>query len=341
MPATMNDIAREVGVSQATVSYVLSGRPDKSISEPVRASIFEAAERLGYRPNRLARAMVTAHTGTLGAAVRSLVGGWDAHLAEGIEEEAFEQEASLFLGCSHHDPGRERALLERFLEYRVDGVVIEPTVLPPSPGCYRAVLDAGVPMVFMILCPEGLRADFVEMDNFKAGYEAGRHLIETGRRRLAYVRPRLAHPDCEERYRGFAAAAREYGVAPPRVLAAGRQGLELAESIGYRAVRAHPESGESFDGLYAFGDYVALGAMQALKERGVRIGEDIGVVGGDDVPEASEADPPLSTVRQPMREIGAEAVRLLLRRTSGEQDLPPQRILLEPTLVVRASSAGL
>lgn len=340
MAVTMADIAQEVGVSQATVSYVLNGRGDKTVSAQTRRLVVEAAERLGYRRNRLARAMVMAQTGTLGAVVLRLVGDWDAHLAEGIEDEAFRQGVSLFLGCTHQDPLRERTLLQRFLEYRVDGVLIQPHLVG-GPERYQPLLDEGVHVVFLLVRPTGLSADVVAMDNVKAGYQVGQHLIATGRRHLVYVCPKVANPDSEERYEGLAAAARENGLPPPRVLGAGSQKHDRLERAGYTALCVYLDSGEAVDGVFAFDDYMALGAMRALEERGIKVGAQVGVVGVDDVAAASRAVPALSTVRQPMREIGAEAVRLLLRRTQGEERLPPQRILLEPTLVVRASSAGL
>jgi len=336
----MEDIAREVGVSQATVSYVLNGRADKTVSAHTRDLILEAAERLGYRPNRLARAMVTAETGTLGAVVLRLVGDWDAHLAEGIEDEAFRQGVSLFLGCTHYNRLREHALLQRFLEYRVDGVLVQPHTAD-EPARYQRLLDEGVRLVFLVVCPKGIAADLVAMDNVQAGYQVGQHLIGTGRRHLVYLCPRVGNPDIEERYQGLATAAREHGLSPPRVLRAGSQASGRLERPGYTAVAAYLESGEPMDGLFAFNDYMALGAMRALQERGIKVGKEVGVVGVDDVAAASRAVPALSTIRQPMHEIGAKAVRLLLRRTQGEERLPPQRVLLEPTLVVRASSTGL
>ena len=208
----LSAIAAEVGVSSTTVHRALNDKDE--VSPGTRQRVLAAAERLGYRPNRLARAMVISKTGTIGAVVPHLAGCWTADLAEGIQDAAYELDLSVLLGCSYGDPVRERRLVDRFLESRVDGILVVPTP-DPDAVLYGSLLEKGVRIVFLVTSPGSADADRVATDNFRGGYMVGQHLAGLGRRRFAYISPPPAFQDSEERLHGFAAAARDYGLAPP------------------------------------------------------------------------------------------------------------------------------
>jgi LacI family transcriptional regulator len=334
----MKDIGQEVGVSQATVSYVLNGRADQSISAATRRSVTEAAERLGYRPNRLARALVTARTSVLGALVTSLPGSWDANLAEAIEEAASERDCAVMLGCSRWNSARERLLVERFLESRVDGLLVLPTS-GADPGWYQALVDDGTRLVFMVTAPAGVAADSVLTDNHRAGYLVGQHFAQLGRRHFAYVSPPvLHHPEDEQRWAGFAAAARDSSLDPPDLV---KVPPPAEWGATYEAMVEYLRGDPPVDAVFACDDYMAFRVMRALQESGRRLPEEVAVAGFDDL-RAATAVPPLTTIRAPMQEIGEQAVAMLVRRIQEEgAPRPPQHVFVEPTLIVRESSVGL
>ena len=339
MSATMTEIAEEVGVSRATVSYVLNGREDQSISPATRRAVAEVAERLGYRPNRLARAMVTARTHTFGAVVTRLPGTWHAHLVEAIEDTAYQHDCSVLLGCSHWNPVRERRLVETFLEYRVDGVLVLP-YFDANASWYQGLVEEGEGIIFMVAKSAGVRADGVFVDNHRAGYLVGQHLASLGRKHFAIIWPPVTnYSDDEGRLDGFVAATHDCGLEPPHVL----EVAPAADWTGaYEAMAECLHSGPPVDAVFSFTDYLALDAMRAIQDSGRSVPDDVAVVGYDDIAEAANAVPPLTTVRAPIREIGEQAVEMLLRRTqTGEAPCAPQRIFLEPTLVVRESTVGL
>lgn len=336
MPVSMQDIAQELGLSRAAVSYVLNGRTDRSISAATRSLILDTAARMGYRPNRLARAIATTRAQTLGALVTSLPGTWDAHLAEAIEDATFRHDCSVLLGCSHEDVVRERLVVERFLENRVDGLLVLPT-FDSDPRYYQALVDEGVRVVFLVWAPPGVKADGVFTDNYQAGYLVGRHLAQLGRQHFAYAYPPLVnHPENEERLRGFAAAAEDSGLEPPAL-------VKVPLSVGWGGTQAAVgdflRSGRRVDAIFAFNDDMATDTLRALQDMGRRVPEDVAVVGFDDLPKATESVPALTTVRAPMWEIGQQAVEMMLRRIQTGNDSPePEHVRLATTLVVRESS---
>lgn len=336
MSVSMQDIARELGLSRAAVSYVLNGRTDCSISPPTRSLILETAARMGYRPNRLARAIATTRAQTLGALVTSLPGTWDAHLAEAIEDAAFQHDCSVLLGCSHEDAVRERLVLERFLENRTDGLLVLPT-FDSDARYYQALVDEGVRLVFLVWLPPGVRADGVFTDNYQAGYLVGQHLAQLGRRHFAYAYPPLVnHPENEERLRGFAAAAEDSGLEPPAVV---KVPLSAGWGGTYAAMVEFLHCRPPLDAVFAFNDHMATDVLHALQDTGRRVPEDVAVVGFDDLPQAAHSVPALTTVRAPMWEIGQQAVEMMLRRIQAGDDSPaPEHVRLATTLVVRESS---
>jgi LacI family transcriptional regulator len=286
----------------------------------------------------LARAIATARTQTFGALVTSLPGTWDAHLAEAVEDAAFHHDCSVLLGCSHEDAVRERQLVERFLENRVDALLVLPT-FDSDAGYYQGLVDEGVRIVFLVWALAGVEADGVCTDNYQAGYLVGRHLAQLGRRHFAYVYPPLInHPENEERFRGFAAAASDGGLDPPALV---RVPLGSGWAGTRAAVAEYLRSGSPIDAFFAFNDDMATDTLRALQQAGRRVPQEVAVVGFDDLPKAAESTPALTTVRAPLREIGKQAVEMMLRRLqAGDASPSPQRVFLEPTLVVRESTAG-
>ncbi len=336
-------IAEAAGVSKTTVSDALRGRG--RVAEATRRKVLAVAQELSYRPNRVARSLRTHRTATLGVVVSRLSGSFVARVSDSLEEAAREHGYSLLLACAQQNPQRERLAVELFLEQGADGLIVMPCCSSrTNRDYYRGLLAQGIHLVFFDRSVPGVPADGVYTDNRTGGYLVGRHLADLGRRRLAFVtttRPDRTATSVRDRLRGLNAALREAGASPAAVLGSGISDHLAEEEFGYQAMRDSLRQGEEIDGVFAVNDNTAVGVLHALQEGGLRLPEQVSVIGFDDQEFARYCCPPLSTVRQPMQEIGEAAVQLLFRRIQYEdKEDSPQRVLLEPRLVVRHSCGG-
>jgi LacI family transcriptional regulator len=336
-PATLQSIADALDVSKSTVQQALNGAGN--LSPERRRQVRELAESLGYRPNAVARALSTGRTGQIGAIVPSLGNEWDAELAEGIEGAMRHVDRCLLLGCCHNDDQRRQQLLQKFLDNRVDGLLVVPPQDPEPPETFPRLREVGVPTVFLARRPTDPRADCVLPDHHAGGYLAGAHLARLGRRRIAYLHhPGLDYQTRPERGEGCAQALHDYGLGDLlRIPLCPCEDGGWVTS-GYRSVRRFLESGEPIDGLFVFNDLLAAEALSAIRDCGLRVPQDLAVVGFNDERAAAFYDPPLTSVNPRLGEVGALAVRLLLQRLEGDESPSrPSRLTVEPSLTVRRS----
>lgn len=332
--ATIIDVARATGVSAQTVSRVVNNRP--GMSEATRLRVQEAVERLGYRPDSIARGLVTRRTLTLGLVVPDIANPFFPEIVQGAEEVAWEAGYNLFLCDVREDLTREAAALRSLHDKRVDGVIVcsprlQDEVLWPLLKTHPAavVVNRRAP---------GEVASSVRVDYAAGVRQAVRHLHARGCRTLGFLAgPAHAYGGLE-RARGFAEA-----------LAAAGQERDPALSLpcppyvegGYEAARSLLQNHREVDGLFCYNDLVALGALRACAESGRRVPEDVSIIGCDDIPLAALVTPALSTLGMSKRELGAQAVRLLLGRIEGHPKTgEPEtgETVLEPELIVRASA---
>lgn len=338
--AQMETIAKQLGVSKTTVHYALcnTGR----VSEATRQRVLKAAEALGYRPNLLARSLRVKRSATLGVVVIGLTSTYFAHVLEGIDGVAQQYAHNILLACSYGNPAKERDLIEMLLDKGVDGLIVMPADPEANSEYYSRLVQEGVYLVFVDRYLPGVNVDSVATDNLQGGYLAARHLLQRGRKRIAVVtttsRERRS-TSVQARLNGCNRALQEADLEPAILLGPNVPDRVPDEQFAYHAVREHLLSGgKPFDGVFAVHDGLAYGTIEALLELGLQVPEDVAVVGFDDQDPSAYFHPPLTTIRQPMREIGEEAVRLLFRRLKEETNpLPRQRISLEPTLIIRQS----
>jgi DNA-binding LacI/PurR family transcriptional regulator len=327
-------VAELAGVSRATVSRVVNG--STKVSAEVHAAVTKAISELGYVPNRAARTLVTRRTDTI---VLIMHEGTDtlfedpffANVLRGVNEAISSTDLQLVLLHSRGDRQRERAL--RFVcNGHVDGaLLISMHGDDPMPDAIRA---AEIPMVAMGRPPSGPRADYVDADNAGGGREAVRHLIATGRRCLATVAGPLDMSAGVDRLRGYVRATRTAGM---RAAAERVSYGDFTEAAGYRCVKQLLDKTPKIDGMFIASDLMGMGALRAMRELGRRVPDDVAIVGFDDAPLARYADPPLTTIRQPIERLGQEMVRLLLHRQSYP-DVEQQTVILPTELVVRQSA---
>jgi LacI family transcriptional regulator len=337
-PATdMDAIARSIGVSKTTVHYALhnTGR----ISRPLRKRILDLATKLNYRPNLLARSLRSRRTATIGVVTVYLSSTYHAKVVEGIEDAARCAGRSILLACSYADPERERNAVQLLIDKGVDGLIVAPAASEANAEYYRQLVADGIAIVFVDRRIPKLKVASVATDNVTAAHMVGEHLLRLGRRRFGIMLPALhgeRPTSVTGRVEGFNRALREAGIPPATEM--GPETLDNTSEGAYHAMqRVLADKGAEFDAVFATNDVLAFGSIRALVERGLSVPGDIAVVGVDDHESAAFFQPALTTIRQPMREIGVEATRLLLRQIEEPESALPQQILLEPTLIVRRS----
>ncbi|MDQ1536744.1 MAG: LacI family transcriptional regulator [Actinomycetota bacterium] len=323
---TLHAVARRAGVSTATVSRVLKG--GASASESTRAKVMASAAELGYsRPGRLRPPMVTRHQ-THGLVLADLAGTYGAELFMGYAAAAAEldQHVALFVVRRRHDAAREL----RALAKRVDALAIGPNTVPDS---VAHELSRELPVV-LLARPGVAGCDSVRAENLVSAARLTRHVLEHGRSHLVFVGDPDGSPDVAQRYSGFRSAHLDAQVParrpPLRVPLVEGAGIQVADEILRRRVKV--------DGLVCADDELALAIIKRLQDNGARLPDDLAVVGWDDVSAARYISPGLTTVRQPIRDLGRLAAEHLQTRILGEQPIGRPKVL--PTQLVIRSSCG-
>ncbi|MCS6831149.1 MAG: LacI family DNA-binding transcriptional regulator [Armatimonadota bacterium] len=332
-------IARELGVSTTTVHRALNN--NGRVSETTRQRVLETAQRLGYRPNQIARGLRSRRTCTLGVIVTGISSTFYAHILDGIESAAREAGYSILLGCSHDDPEKERQQIELLLEKQVDGLILAPAIPSVSASYYSRLVREGVHLVFVGRHVPGVTADSVETNNVLGGYLVGQHLYHLGRRHIVIVTtvlPKRQYSYVRDRISGCENALRDLGGTLPVVVGEDIPDRLPLPLFAYTAIRRYLQEGGIVDGVFALNDDLAYGVINALYDAGQQVPDDVSVVGFNDESMSAYFRPSLTTVRSAPREVGIEAVRLLLAHVE-ESDTPTgtKHVLLEPTLVVRDS----
>lgn len=324
---TMEDVAREAGVSRALVSLVMRERPN--VSDERRARVLDVAARLGYRPNAWARGLASARTKTVGVLLNELHNPFYADIMDGIEERAAEYGFHTLIGTAGRRPGGEEAALEAFLELRVDGALL----VGPRLATERIVAAAATMPIVVVA--RGMRSPLV--DSITNDERAGarlvvRHLAELGHRRIAHV-DGGSGAGAGARRDGYRRAMREAGLGDEIRIVAG----DYTELAGVQAAERLLDSGDLPTAVFAANDLVAAGAIDRLEDAGLRVPEDVSVVGYDNTFLAALHHVSLTTVDQPRPAIGARAFEALLERTE-EGRTAPLHARITPSLVVRSTT---
>ncbi|NUQ19824.1 MAG: LacI family DNA-binding transcriptional regulator [Gemmatimonadaceae bacterium] len=329
MAVTIRDVARASGFSVATVSRVLNGSgPVKP--ETVR-KVRDAATRLRFTPNVAARSLSTSRTHTLGVLLPDLHGEFFSEVIRGIDQTAQSHGYHVLVSSSHNSPAEIAAALAT-MRGRVDGVAIMSPV--SNAEALVADLPRSIPLVLLNCSADVAGVDTLDIDNHGGAYAMTRHLLTLGRRRIAFVRGPKGNADGEARLGGYRAALEDAGVVHDRTLELDGDFQELS---GYHAAKHLLSMSPRPDALFAANDSMAIGAISALREAGVRVPEDVAVVGFDDIPIARYILPALSTVRVDIAKLGARAVKVLLHAVGHRNEHTRVRETFATELVVRAS----
>jgi len=336
--ASIKDVAARAGVSISTVSHVLNDT--KSVSSELRQRVLLAAEELQYHANTLAQGLKSGRTNTLCVIVPSIVSVFFPKVLRGMQTAAAQHGYSLTIYETGEDLKKERETIHMLRRQWMDGILLSTCCDPEDNAAYieelRQLRIGGkrIPVVFFEAAPGG-RLDAVVVDNRQASYAAASHLLETGRRRIAYIAAPTRFTMGRKRYEGYLAALGDAGAGRDPALV--REG-DYTPISGYECMRALLAGGRAFDAVLCGNDQMAIGAIRALREEGLRIPEEVAVMGFDNNFPGTLVSPSLSTISVPKQRMGREAVELLLWRIQQGPAAPPRVVTLETNLIIRQST---
>lgn len=323
---TISDVAREAGVSKATVSRVLNNLP---VSKETLAKVTRAMEKLQYRPNAQARGLTLKRSNLVGVLVPDLDSPFYAPILNSIESTLSRTGYHMVVCCVGQNIKRTVTYVHLLRERRIDGGLI----LTPRDIDTKAITKLIADGFPLVIIDGSLEADVscVIVDNFQGGLQATRHLIGLGHKRIAMVTVSGDLPESAERIRGYREAMREAGLIPEEIICE-----NYTKECGYASGFVILEKSPRPTAVFCASDMIAIGLMEFLEEKGIRVPDDLAIVGFDDISHASVVRPRLSTVHQPLAEMGSIGTGKLLRLLSGEEK-DYTRLVLKTELVVRES----
>ncbi|KIP87419.1 LacI family DNA-binding transcriptional regulator [Stenotrophomonas sp. CFBP8980] len=330
--ATIYDIAKHVGVSAGTVSRALS-RPDK-VLPTTRSRIEQAAAALGYVPNTVARTLKTQRSGKILVTVPDIANPFFAQILQGAEDAAQAVGYAVLLGDTQHQPDREERYAQMLRRNEADGLIVLGHRLPPTARAIVQQRGAAAPVVNGCEFDPALGIPSVHIDNAAAARAVMEHLYALGHERIAVIGGPPDNPLHQQRLEGVRAAGKARGRLHQLVVEPGDFSVESGHAAALALLARTPAP----TAIFCVSDQMALGALAACRDLGVRVPDDLSIVGFDDLASSRYLTPALTTVRQPMREIGACAVSLLLAIIEG-RDVPLQQTL-DFSLMVRGSTGG-
>jgi LacI family transcriptional regulator len=328
---TIKDIARAAGVSYTTVSHVLNN--SRPVSAKVRQSVQDVAKALNYVPSDVARALRRRTTGTIGMLLANTADPFFAQLVSEVEQVCFQHRTSLLLCNSYEDSARQATHIRTLLQKRVDGLLIS------AAGDLRALAQqlrsVSVPVAFVDRVLPGFEADAVTVDQERAGYEATRHLLELGHRQIGCISGSARVSVLPPRLAGYRRALREARIEPRSHWVT--EAVDLTLERGCTATEGLLNQNPGLTAIFALSDALAIGALCYACRRKISVPGALSVIGFDGVELGRYVLPALTSIGQPIRELGALAATYLLERTGGRQG-PGRRIVLPPKLMVRGST---
>jgi LacI family transcriptional regulator len=325
---TINDIAQRAGVSISTVSRVLRGTTP--VSEAKRTAVLDAVAALDYQPNVFAQGLASGQSMAVGVLTQNFGSPFYDTILQGVVRGLHESGYFPIFADGEWNMDRELEAIAAMMQRKIDGLIVlgghvEAEVL--------SQYARQVPLVVVGRLLPQLEEQCLTIDNVQAAYTATHYLIELGHRRIAHIRGRADHPDADDRSEGYRQALLDAGIKlNPDLVAAG----SFRRQSGVLAMDALLSRGLPFSAIFAANDQMAFGARLALHRRGIRVPDDVSLIGLDDEPAAAYMIPPLTTIRQPGVELGLETARNILARIKGESPAPAR---LTTELIVRESTA--
>ena len=320
-------VAEKAGVSVNTASRAINNKSD--INEETKKKVLKIAQELGYVRNATAVALRTRKTRTIGVVIADNRNPFYAEVLNGMEAAAREKNYHIILANTQRDYKKEEEAINLLLTKRVDGLLITP--VQDRDDDIKNLIDANIPFVIVGRDFENIEVDAVYNDEVKGGFLATEYLINKGHKRIALVDGFLYKSPARGRLEGYKKALKKYGIPfDGDLLSVG----DIDVKDGYERTKQLLEKELNFTAIFAYNDMMAFGAMQAIKEKGLRIPEDIGLVGYDDIPFSSLISPALTTIRLQKQDLGVESVKLLFSRMNGNRK-KAKKIMLDVELIIR------
>lgn len=328
-PISLRTLGEYLNLSPATISLVLNNAPGvRSIPQETRDRVIAAAAKFEYRPSFYARSLRMRQSFTVGVLVPELSDTYATQVMAGAEEHLIE-EGYFYLTASHR---RKRDLIEEYprllMDRSVEGFILVDTILEKS---------LSVPAVAVAGHRKIANVTNVVLDQRRAAELAMRHLYQLGHRRIAYMRGGSHSSDADERWNCLMEMAKELKIAVPPELCVQLRLMVSTPELGYEPTNELLQRGADFTALVCFDDIAAIGAIRALMDHGLKVPDDVSVIGFDDIQGAAFHNPSLTTIRQPLVQMGRVAARILLQRIRGQASFPDE-VPIHPELVIREST---
>jgi DNA-binding LacI/PurR family transcriptional regulator len=343
-PVTLAHIAAAAGVTSMTVSRVIN--QSGYVHAATRERVLQVAREMNYRRNGLARGLKRQRTDTIGLVLGDIANPFAAELSRGVREVLEKQGYTVFICISEHSAKEDVQAFDSLADHRVDGVIVATRASKLGNERLAELIDGGIPVTLIGRDFRHSHVDLVSADNLKGGYEATRHLISLGHKRIGFIGVSLTKSVGLKRFQGYLEAMSEHGLTVNEKLIVGNQDGNdqmpgySTEEMGYDGMNRLLKLRSRPTAIFARNDFTAVGALNAIKQAGLRVPQDIAVVGYDDIPLAAHTSPPLTTVRQPAREQGRVAAEFLLQRIQDRHDRPRAERIFESELVIRESTTG-
>lgn len=333
---TITDIANELGVSPSTVSRSLNGHP--AISDKTKKAVLRLARKKNYQPNLLALNLLQKRTNTIGVIVPEITGYFFSSVINGIQDLVQTEGINIIIGQSNESYKEEKRIVQTFLSINVDGFLISPSLKTKKFDHLKSLVNNNIPLVIFDRDCEGLdNIDKVFVDEYSGALSAVEYLIKSGCKRIAHIAGKQTLSTARHRLQGYKDALEKNNVPFHDAYVVETSGFKPEHGI--KATKKLLSLPEPPDAIFTINDGVAIGAMYIIKDLGIKIPEEISIIGFDDSPHSSYFKPSLSTVWQPTYEMGMLSARILLKRIKANNDISAVRIeSLFPELVIRGSS---
>jgi DNA-binding LacI/PurR family transcriptional regulator len=339
---TLNDVAQTAGVTSMTVSRVVN--QNGYVSDETREKVLHAVKELNYRRNGLARGLKRQRTDTIGLVLGDIANPFAAELARAVRDVTAERGYNLFICISEHSAKEDVAAFDALADHQVDGIIVATRSNQIGDKHLSEMIERGVSVVCIGRDFHNENADSVTADALHGGFQATRHLIDLGHEKIAFIGATMTSGANLKRFQGYLKALKEKDLDIEERFVTGNTEASSdapgysTEKLGYEAMKRLLALPNRPTAVFARNDFTAIGAMNAIKERGLSIPKDISIVGFDDIPMAVHTSPALTTVRQPTRREGSLAVNFLLRRIEAEEEIEREEKILECELIIRDST---
>ena len=340
--ATLSDIAATIGVAPMTVSRVVNGTG--YVSDETREKVMTAVRKMSYRPNGVARNLKRQRTDTVGLVLGDISNPYSTELANAVREVLSVRGYNLFICISEHSAKEDITAFESLVDHNVDGIIVATRSNAEGDEHLLEIVDGDMPVVVVGRDFHHDLVDFVSADNLTGGFEATRHLIDLGHRRIGFIGATLNNKGSLKRLQGYLNALEAHDIDIDERLITGRRDTSSevpgysTERMGYEGMKRLLSLPKRPTAVFARNDFTAVGAMTAIKEAGLSIPKDVAIVGFDDIPLAVHTVPPLTTVRQPMRLQGQLAAEMLVSRIAGKEPRQRTERILNCELIIREST---